>query len=201
MGETRKTGTEREEVFMGLGSWPIALVLWAAGALLIVFTRQGISRDNRISIAFGVFFGLLGVGVLLNSPVLLAFLICVPLGTGMIWAGIMPILDAINFNIPVEGIYRGSTPEIEARKTSKLLLTFSYTIDNAHLTGTSVDVFTPGQVERDFTVGKPAKIWVNKKDLQSCKVHRWANIVLSPFALAMGVFFVLIPFIRAGVIF
>lgn len=186
---------------MGLGSWPIALVLWIVGALLIVFTRQGISRDNRVSVAFGALFALMGIAVLLDSPVLLAFLICEPLGAGMIWAGIMPILDAINFNTRIEGIYRGCTPEIEARKSSKQLLTFSYTIDNARLTGTTVDVFTPGQIERDFTVGKPAKIWVSKNDLQSCKVHRWENIVLVPFALAMGVFFVLIPFIRAGIIF
>ena len=119
----------------------------------------------------------------------------------MVWAGIMPILDAMNFNIRVDGVYRGCTPEIEARKSSKQVLTFSYTIDDAHLTGTSVDVFTPGQIERSFTVGEPSPIWVNRNDLQSCKVHRYENIVLAPFALAMGVFFVLIPFIRMGIIF
>jgi hypothetical protein len=189
-----------ERYRMGLGSWPITLVLWAAGALLVFFTRQGISRDNRISIGIAALFFLLGIAVLLDSPIMLAFLICIPLGAGMIWAGILPIWDAANFNIPVEGIYRGSSPEIEGRKSSKQLLTFSYTIDDAHLTGTSVDAFTPGQIERDFEMNKPAKVWVNRKDLASCKVHRFESIVLVPFALVVGAIFVAIPFIRLAAI-
>ncbi len=185
---------------MGLGSWPIALVLWSAGALLIAFTRQGISRDNRISVALGILFALFGFAVLLDSPIFLVFLICLPLGLGMIWAGVMPILDAVNYSIPVEGVFRGYSPEIEAKGSGKQVLTFSYTIDDAHLSGTSVDSFTLTEIERSFSVNKPTKIWVSKNDLQSCKVHRYQNMILAPFALFMGVISILLPFSWLGLL-
>lgn len=182
---------------MELGNWPIAVVLWAAGALVVFFTRQGISRDARVSAVLAVLFFLLGAAVLVGNAILLAFVICLPLGAGMVWAGVLPLLDALNYNIKVDNaIYRGCTPEIEARKASKQLLTFSYTVEGGRLTGTSVDAFTPGQIERDFTVGKPAAIWVNRNNLSSCKVHRYENIVLAPLAIATGLVFLAIPFIR-----
>lgn len=182
---------------MGLSGWPIVLVLWVAGGLVVFFTRQGISRDNRISAAIAALFFLIGLAILLDSPIALAFLICVPLGAGMVWAGILPILDAINYNIKVEkAIYRGSTPEIEIRDKGKQVLTFSYTIDNARLTGTTVDTFTPGQIDRKFEINKPASIWVNKKDLSSCKVNRYENLALAPIAIVVGLIFVAIPFMR-----
>ena len=63
---------------MGLGSWPITVALWAGGALIVFFTRQGISRDARLTIGIAAWFFLMGAAVLADSPIALAFLICVP---------------------------------------------------------------------------------------------------------------------------
>lgn len=181
---------------MGLGSWPITVALWAGGALIVFFTRQGISRDSRLTIGIAAWFFLMGAAVLADSPITLAFLICVPLGAGMVWAGIMPLLDAANCNIKINATYRGHTPEIESREAGRQVLTFSYDIEDARLTGTSVDTFTTGQIERRFTVGKEYPIWVNKNDLTICKVNRFENITLVPLALIVGTIFIAVPFIR-----
>ena len=60
---------------MGLGSWPITVALWAGGALIVFFTRQGISRDARLTIGIAAWFFLMGAAVLADSPIALAFLI------------------------------------------------------------------------------------------------------------------------------
>lgn len=191
-GETPLT----KGIKMGLGSWPITVALWAGGALIVFFTRQGISRDSRLTIGIAAWFFLMGAAVLADSPIALAFLICVPLGAGMVWAGIMPLLDAASCNIKINATYRGHTPEIESRETGRQVLTFSYNIEDARLTGTSVDTFTTGQIERRFTVGKKYPIWVNKNDLTVCKVNRFENIALVPLALIVGAIFIAVPFIR-----
>ena len=191
-GETPPT----KGIKMGLGSWPITVALWAGGALIVFFTRQGISRDSRLTIGIAAWFFLMGAAVLADSPIALAFLICVPLGAGMVWAGIMPLLDAASCNIKIDATYRGHTPEIESRETGRQVLTFSYNIEDARLTGTSVDTFTTGQIERRFTVGKKYPIWVNKNDLTVCKVNRFENIALVPLALIVGAIFIAVPFIR-----